>query len=124
MNIALAVFLFIHGFAHIVGFLVYWKLMKDKEVTYKTTIYPGNINIGDSGVRLLGIVYLAVALSFGLLGYDLISQPFVLSKYIWAVVVVSLVLCITGWPDTKFGVVANLILIVFLILNTYVHWIL
>ncbi len=38
MNIALAVFLFIHGFAHIVGFLVYWKLMKDKEVTYKTTI--------------------------------------------------------------------------------------
>ncbi len=123
MHIALAVFLFIHGLAHIVGFLVYWKIMKDKEVVYKTTIYPDNINIGDSGVRLLGVIYLAVALSFGIIGYDLIAQPFLWGKYIWAVIVVSLVLCITGWPDTKFGMVANLILIVFLIFNTYIHWI-
>jgi hypothetical protein len=122
MKIALAVFLFIHGLAHIVGFLVYWKIMKDKDVEYKTTIFPGNMNVGDGGIRFVGFVYLLVAIAFGFLGYNLLSNGVYFWEYIWTVTIVSTVLTITGWPDTKIGVLANVILIFFLALNEYMAW--
>lgn len=123
MNIVLAIFLFIHGFAHIVGFLVYWKIMKNKDVEYKTTIFPGEFNIGGAGIRVVGLFYLVTALAFGYLGFELLAGINIFWEYIWRVTIVSLVLCIIGWPDTKFGVVANVILILFLLVNDHFHWI-
>jgi hypothetical protein len=122
MKIALAIYLFIHGFAHIVGFLVYWKLMKDKEVEYKTTIFPGNIDIGTVGIRFLGLIYLLTAIAFGYLGYDLLTDFAAFQEYIMTVTIVSLVITITGWPDTKFGILANVLLLGFVLLNEQFGW--
>jgi hypothetical protein len=122
MNIAVAIFMFIHGFAHIVGFLVYFKILKDKDIEYKTTIFPGNINIGEVGIRFLGLVYLLIAFALGYLGYDLLTDAIVFPEYIWPITIVSTLVTLTGWPDTKFGVIANAVLIIFLILNSQFNW--
>lgn len=122
MNIAVAVFLFVHGFAHIVGFLVYWKIMKDKDVEYKTTIFPGDFNVGEVGIRFIGLVYLLVAIAFGYLGYDLLTDAIVFQEYIWPITIVSVVLTVTGWPDTRIGLLANAVLVIFLLLNSQFGW--
>ena len=122
MKIAVALFLFIHGFAHIVGFVVYWRIMKVKDVEYKTTIFPGSMNVGDGGIKFIGFVYLISALAFGFMGYDLLTNGVYFWEYIWTVTMVSTVLCITGWPDTKLGILTNVILIVFLAANEYFTW--
>ena len=123
MKTALAIFLFIHGFAHIVGFLVYWRILKNKDVKYKTTIFPGDVNIGGVGIRLVGLLYLATAIAFGYLGYELLTGFVFFWDYIWRLTIISLVLSIICWPDTMFGVIANAILILFLISNDYFYWI-
>jgi hypothetical protein len=122
MNTAVAIFLFIHGFAHVVGFLVYWRILKDKDVEYKTTIFPGDINVGDVGIRFIGLIYLLIAIALGYLGYDLLTDAIVFQEYIWPITVMSTVLTVFGWPDTKFGLLANGILIAFLWLNSQFGW--
>jgi hypothetical protein len=39
MQIVLAVFLFAHGFVHLVGFVVPWRIANLKEMPYKTTVH-------------------------------------------------------------------------------------
>lgn len=123
MKTTLAIFLFIHGFAHIVAFLVHWKIVKDRNVDFKTTIFPGDVNIGGVGIRLVGVIYLGVALAFGYLGYELLTEFHFFWQNIWRAVILSLVLCIIGWPDTKFGIIANVILILFLLVNDIYNFI-
>ncbi len=123
MKIALAIFLFLHGFAHLVGFMVYWRLLKDKNIPYKTTLYPGNLEMGEDGIRLVGFFYLLTALGFGYIGYDLLAGALLWSRYIWYVAGFSILLCTTGLPDTRYGILANVILIIFLIMNYQYSWI-
>ena len=123
MKIALAIFLFLHGLAHLVGFLVYWRLLKDKNIPYKTTLYPGNLEMGEDGIRLVGFFYLLTAAGFILVGYDLLAGALLWSRYIWYVTGFSILLCTTGLPDTRYGIFANVLLIIFLILNYQYVWI-
>ena len=54
MRFALAALLIAHGVAHLVGFLVPWKLLSTAEVPYRTTVLGGLIEVGDAGARALG----------------------------------------------------------------------
>jgi|GEM_PF-866357 len=123
MKTILAIYLFIHGFAHLVGFLVYWRFLKEKNVKYKTTLFPGNMEIGEDGIRLIGFFYLLTAFGFGYVGYELLTDGLLWSQFIWYAIVVSIILCITGLPDTRYGILANVILIIFLALNFSYYWI-
>jgi len=123
MKIALAIFLFLHGFAHLAGFLVYWRLLKDKNIPYKTTLYPGNLELGEDGIRLVGFFYLLAAVGFGYVGYELLAGALLWGSYIWYVTIFSILLCTTGLPDTRYGILANILLIVFLVLNYHYVWI-
>ena len=59
MHFALSALLVAHGVAHLVGFAVPWKLVSTAEVPYRTTILGGMIDIGDTGARALGVVWLS-----------------------------------------------------------------
>jgi len=122
MKITLAIFLFIHGIAHIVGFMVYWKIIKSKDMEYSTVIFPGQISVGDTGIRFIGFVYLITAFALGFMGYDLLKDGLYFREYIWTVTMVSAAVTLTGWPDTKFGVLANVVLIIFLALSEQFNW--
>ncbi len=123
MNTGLAIFLFIHGLAHIVGFMVYFRIITSKDMQYSTSIFPGNMNVGDAGMRFIGFVYLMTAFALGFMGYDLLSgNGTYFREYIWTVTMVSTAVTLTGWPDTKYGVLANVLLILFLALEEQFHW--
>ncbi len=122
MRILFALVLFGHGVAHLPGFLVFWKLMTFKEMPYKTTIFAGNIHIGDMGIRIVGVFWLATALAFVASSIGIgIRLPWWQSVTL-AVSVFSLLLCITGWPDARLGVFVNLALIAFLLVNRQTGW--
>ena len=114
MRLALSVLLIAHGVAHIVGFVVPWKLMVSPEVPYRTTILAGTIDIGDSGVRIVGVFWLMAGLAFVLLGSALLAGMTV-RAYLFAMLGVSLTLCAVGWPDARIGVVVNVVVIAILL---------
>src|SRR5687767_13601533 len=64
MRYALAGLCMIHGFAHIVGFVVPWGLVTSFEQPYRTTVLQGWIDLGDWGVRLYGLGWLVLAVCF------------------------------------------------------------
>jgi hypothetical protein len=73
MRFALAALLMAHGVAHLVGFVVPWRLVASQEVAYRTTILASAIDVGDAGIRMLGIVWLLAAAAFVLIGCMLLS---------------------------------------------------
>ena len=55
MRSALAALLIAHGVAHLVRFVVPWKLLSTVEMPYRTTILGGVTDVGDAGARALGV---------------------------------------------------------------------
>ena len=64
MNKLLAAFFVLHGIAHGVGFVVPWRLMEVEETAYSTTLLAGRWDVGDVGIRLVGLLWLATGLAF------------------------------------------------------------
>ncbi len=122
MKTVLGVLLLAHGVAHLVGFLVPWRLFEADDLPYTTTILGGRIDLGATGIRLVGLVWLALALAFGVTAVAVwTASPRVLSALL-PLALASLVLCITGWPAAKIGVPVNLGLLAFLALNSAFDW--
>jgi hypothetical protein len=123
VRIAFAIFLALHGLAHVVGFIVLWRLKEFEEMPYKTTLLSGKIDVGDRGIRIMGILWLLAALAFVNCGIVvLLAQPYWVPLTA-SVTGASLVFCILGWPDAKIGVFINVAIFGFLAANTRYMWI-
>ena len=114
MRFALAALLIAHGVAHLVGFLVPWKLLSTAEVPYRTTILGGLIEVGDAGASALGVVWLMAALAFVVLAAAILAGWNV-RGWAFATLSLSLVLCVAGWPEARIGLVANALLLILLL---------
>jgi hypothetical protein len=114
MRFVLASFLLAHGVAHLVGFVSSWKLATLAELPYKTTVFSGRVDVGDAGIRVMGVLWLLAALAF------LVAAIAVATEAGWAVgltvvgVIASLMLCLAGWPDARIGVAVNVGLVLLL----------
>jgi len=123
MHIAVGIYMFVHGFAHIVGFLVSWKLVDDKDSPYRTTVLGGKLDLGDTGIRILGIVWLLLGIAFFLMTYGVIVETAWWKTATFYVTYLSLLLSILNLPDTKYGLMANILLLLFLWIAPSLGWI-
>ena len=122
MQMLLGALFIVHGVAHFVGFVVPWKLISAPDLPYRTTILGGLIDIGDPGIRAVGIVWLVLGLACIGIGITFLtdrSLPFPAS----AVVLASLAFCVIGWPDAKIGVAVNLLLLGAVVAGQRFEWI-
>lgn len=106
-------FLALHGLIHLIGFLVPWKLASPEGFPYRTTILAGRVDLGDAGIRSLGVAWLLAALAFLLAAVGLgAGQPWWWPVAI-GVAIASLVLCVLSLPDAWVGILANLVVLGF-----------
>jgi hypothetical protein len=111
MRIVLALLLGAHGFAHVVGFLVTWRLVKSTDVPYHTTILNGAVDLGHAGIRLYGVAWLLLAAAFVAVAAGLWLQAPWWYAAGAAAVAASLLFCMLGWPETRIGLLVNILLI-------------
>jgi hypothetical protein len=106
MKTALALLLIVHGIAHLVGFVVPWRLITAPDLGVRTTVFGGALEVGEGGTKVLGIAWLVLAIGFVASGAGLMSGW---ENTVWIVrlAALSLVLCVVGWPDTRIGLVVN-----------------
>jgi hypothetical protein len=123
MKIFLTIYLFIHGFAHLVGFVVPWKIAQLEEIPYKTTLLNGNFDLGDFGIRVIGILWLLIALSFFVSSYLIITQNPIWFIFTIVLILVSIIFCILGWPDSKIGIFANFFILLVIFILQWLDWI-
>jgi hypothetical protein len=122
LKIILALYLILHGGIHILGFLANFDLLKWDEITYSTRVLMGRIDLGYVGIRLLGIVWLIVMVMYIVAGIAVFSMPDWWLNLTLLATGLSMVLCILGLPDTRIGILANLVLLGFLYLDNRNNW--
>lgn len=55
MRFFVALILFGHGFAHLVGFVVPWRMTTLPQMPYKTTVLADAIDVGNAGIRVVAL---------------------------------------------------------------------
>jgi hypothetical protein len=109
--------LFAHGLAHVVGFAGPWRLFDAEKVTYSNELLNGRLHVSDRSMRVIGIVWLALAVGFLVTGGAVaLARPWWPSAAM-TVGVASLVMCLVGWPASWIGAVVNVALIAILLLT-------
>lgn len=107
MRFVLAFLLVAHGVAHLVGFVSSWKLATLAELPYKTTVFSGRIDVGDTGIRVTGVLWLLAALAFLVAAIAIATETGWAGRFTLVLVIASLLLCVAGWPDARIGVAVN-----------------
>ena len=116
MNTLVGVLLVLHGIAHSLGFVAAWQL--SAEVAYKTTIMGGRVDVGDTGIRILGLLWLLIAAAFVFAGIlTMLGHPAWLPAALGAATA-SIVLCATELPDARVGLVLSTAIMIALLAAT------
>ena len=107
IRILAAALLAVHGLIHLIGFVVPWGIAQVEGFPYRTSALAGTLTLGEPGARLVGVVWLALAVGFVVAGVA------VWRRSAWAVpltavlAVGSIVVCTLGLPEAVFGIVVN-----------------
>jgi hypothetical protein len=123
INVIAAIYLVVHGLIHLIGFVVNFQIAEMQEIAYKTTALAGKVDVGHVGTRVLGVAWLLLAVAFVGSGAAIFSSPPWWWSFTLAVTLVSLAMCVLGWPDARFGVLANVIILAFLFIGPRLGWI-
>lgn len=122
MRIVFALLFLIHGIAHGVGFVVPWRLADFEEMPYTTTLLAGRLEVGAVGIRLVGILWLLVGVAFLVVGVAAWTRQAWWPQLAGGLAIVSLMLCVLGWPESRIGLVVNLTILVLLLLGARYGW--
>ncbi|MHB9131663.1 MAG: ABC transporter permease [Armatimonadota bacterium] len=123
MLYVIAAFFIMHGIAHLPGFLVPWRLMTSPEMPYKTIQLGGRLNVGNTGIRLIGILWLLAALAFVASAVAVVMHVPWWRELTLVTTLFSLLLCVLGWPDSRIGLVVNIAILAFLAASGPLGWI-
>ena len=112
MVVVLVVLLVIHAIAHLPGFLVGWDIAKFADLPYRTTII-GGLDVGATGMRVFGSLWLLLSIAFLVIAAGALMRVDSWPVVAFATAALSLLLCFAELPVTRFGVVANAVVIAF-----------
>ncbi len=110
------ILLIIHAVAHLPGFLVSFNLVKLKDLPYSTKVFFKKIELGESGIKLYGLIWLVLSIIFIFAAILIIIEKPVFKETVIAGAILSLILSIVGLPETKFGIIINILIIVYLLI--------
>ena len=108
MRIVLAIWFFAHGVAHLPGFLVAWQLRAFPELPYHTVILGNTVDVGSTGMRLIGLGWLLGSVAFVALAAAVLFRLPSWQDAAYVVLGFSLILSILGWPTARIGVASNI----------------
>jgi hypothetical protein len=115
MRVLLALLLVVHGAAHLVGFVVPWRLMTSADFLQVSATLGELTADGPIGARIVGVVWLLLALTFFVLAAGLLLHVQGIEQWTLGAVAVSTLLCVLDWPDARFGIAANVAVLLLLV---------
>lgn len=102
-----AIVLALHGVIHLIGFVTPWRIATLEGFAYRTTLLDGALEVGDAGVRVVGLLWLCLAVGFLAAGYGVWRGERWAIGLTSALAVVSLIVCLLGLPETIAGFAIN-----------------
>jgi hypothetical protein len=116
MRTALAVFLVLHGFAHLPGFLSPFGLAPARAPGQPAPprpdlLFDGRLVVGELAAKALGIAWLLLALAFAVVGFGVLRGASWWPAAFAAVVLASLAMTAAFWPAARIGAWIDLTLL-------------
>jgi len=108
------VVLVLHGLIHLIGTAVYLRLADIQGFAYKTSVLGGRLDLGDSGVRAYGMLWLLAAIGFVLAALALMQGWDWWGPALLAVTLLSLGLTSLDWSVAFAGAIVNIVILVLL----------
>jgi hypothetical protein len=108
----IAIALAAHGIAHAVGFAVSWRLIESVEAPYHTTLLNRRLDIGGSGIRVVGVLWVVAGLGFVASGLLLAAGRDKALMVLAATTLMSLALCALEWPFARIGLAIDAVILV------------
>ena len=116
MTIAFAVFLFIHAFAHAVGFVTTSGLATVEDTSGKATFLLTRFEPGHWVMWVMGVLWLLSLAGFVAAGIGVLNDAEWTLTVLIAATVLSVALCVIWAKDTVFGFLANAMVIAVLVI--------
>ena len=69
-----AVLVALRGVIHLIGFMSPWRIATLEGFAYRTSVLNGALNVGDAGVRVIGLAWLGLTFGFLAAGYGVWRQ--------------------------------------------------
>ena len=104
--------LVLHGIAHVVGFLVPFRLISADDAPYHTTLLAGRMDVGDFGIKVVGVVWLLTAVAFAVAAWAVLSGWTWGLPFLAGLSVFSLGMCALEWPLTRIGAIVNVAILI------------
>lgn len=108
---AIGLLLALHGVAHAVGFTASWRLAASTDAPYTTLVLNGSIDVGDAGIRLVGILWLVAAAGMIAAAVQVWGRASHAFAAVAAATSFSLVMCLVGLPASQVGVAIDLLIL-------------
>jgi len=98
MRFIIGLVLIAHGLAHSVGIVTPWRIGPGKNAPYNTTVLNGVVDLGEIGIRAMGILWLVAGLAFVVAGIGVMAGASWGGIATLDAAMFSLILGDIGWP--------------------------
>ena len=92
------------------------------ELPFKTTVLNGAVDLGEPGIRMLGVGWLVIAAALCVAAIVTVLRLPGWQTMAGVALGLSMLICILGWPDARLGVLANAVILLMIVLGTRAHW--
>lgn len=100
MRLLAALFLALHGTAHLVGFRAgFWTSAQ----AARSSLLGGVVGVGQFGLKMFGVMWLAIALSYWVAAGLLLARSASFLQVAVATTLASAGLCVVFWPEARIG---------------------
>ena len=110
-RVVLAAAIAAHAVIHLIGFVVPWQLTAVAGSPYRTTVLDGTADLGEIGVRLVGVLWLACAIGFVVAAVGIVRRSTWALPITAILAIVSLMACLVGLPETAMGIAVNAVIL-------------
>jgi hypothetical protein len=113
-TIIFAILVILHGLIHLMGTIVYMQWGEIESLPYKTTLLNGRWDLGETGIKAFGLLWLIPLVGFVLAGIALLMgwgwwQPLLTGVSLFSLLVTAL-----DWHVAYAGTAVNVIILVVL----------
>ena len=125
MRAVFAVFLLLHGLAHLVGFLVPWRLVPGSAAAPPppmNRLLGGRLVLSDGSARTLGVLWLVAGITFAVVAVAWWRQQSWSGGALVVIVLLSLALTAIWWPTARIGLALNLGILLALAASLYLTY--
>jgi 2-hydroxy-6-oxonona-2,4-dienedioate hydrolase len=122
MRAFFAVVLVMHGLAHLVGFLVPWRLVPGSSTSLPqpmNRLFGGRLVLNDVSARTLGVLWLVAGVTFAVVAIAWWRQQSWSGGALLAMVLASIVLTAVWWPAARIGLAINAGILLALAVSLY-----